>query len=130
MNQIHYFRNENTFVAIVPGAFKETVTFFQFPNDRYPLFASIDFNTGKYFFLSFYEQIENGYSISNYIEYTTARRLVQAATIEFFGEYQQFQVPPVEIDSSLPQDFTAVTRKRPTHIDRPNAHHLVNDLPF
>ena len=130
MNQIHYFRNESTFIAIAPGQFLETITHLHFANKRYPLFSSISLSSGKYHKVEFYEVVENNYVPSDYHEYTEARRKAQAATIEFFGEYQQFQAPPVEVDSSLPGGISVIGSKRPTHIDRPNAHHLINDLPF
>ncbi|GAB3715740.1 hypothetical protein GCM10027592_56420 [Spirosoma flavus] len=111
MNQIHYFKTANRYVAVAPGQFTETITFSQTLNERYPVYASIIFQTGSFLNQEYYERVESGYSPSNYAEYVATRYKAQAATAEFFGEYEQFRTPPAQVDESLMQGFLAFVNK-------------------
>ena len=131
MNTIHYFATENRWVAVAPGQFSETVTFCHSERQRYPLFASISFQTGSFIDPEWYERVENGDRISNYEEYTEARCNALLATLEFFGEYEPFQTPPAEVDTNLMQGFLAQVNKseRPEYVERAGRM-IKNDLPF
>ena len=133
MKPVQFFAHETGrfFTAIVEGQHCEKISYHEYTNSPGTLsFAQIEYTTGEYLRAGFYEVVENGFSLCSREAYLIARRKAQAATAQFFGEQEEFTAPPVEVDSDLMQGFVAVVNKRPTHIDRPNAHHLINDLPF